>query len=101
MQINKPSCTHEVQMKMKARRASLQSLGNLDCIQHTPHLLQRFDFDLTDAFGRHLELGLQVVQLRKSWLHAAQIEKQLALTLGGGNSYQSPIADNEFMDSRP
>ena len=34
----------------------------------------------------------------KAFAHAAQVEKELALRLGGGHAHQTPVAKNEFVD---
>ncbi|CFP68372.1 Uncharacterised protein [Bordetella pertussis] len=60
-------------------------------------------FHLADVLAAHIELARDVVDLLgiqrlAVGAHAAQVEEQLALRLGGGHLDQPPVADDEFVD---
>ena len=63
-------------------------------------------FHLQDVVGADAQLAgdrvhFLVVQPAQPLLGAAQLEKQLALRLGGGHLDDAPVAQDEFVDFRP
>ena len=60
-------------------------------------------FHLKDVFGADVEfvgnhLGLAFVQPVQAFFHAAQVEEEFALRLGGGDFDHAPVADDVFVD---